>query len=125
MNHFLPILLPAIVLVAAFTTVPAQDGYKIEVFTNMTKSGQTQDCAKLELGSPIESIVPEYPLKARSLRLGGAVKVTARIGKDGSVIAVYEVTGPELLLEAAKTRRQKPNLPRRCATGIRSMPLEF
>ena len=102
MKH-LPLIFIAVVLVTvAPFPVFSQDDGKVEVFLSVSKPGIAFECTRFEIGSPAEVIVPEYPLEARSLRLGGAVRVSVAVGKSGKVIKINGTEGPEILVRPAK-----------------------
>ena len=44
---------------------------------------------------------PEYPAAARSAKLQGVIALDVVVGRDGSVIDVHAVNGPEVLAQAA------------------------
>ncbi|MDH3529584.1 MAG: TonB family protein, partial [Acidobacteriota bacterium] len=96
-------IVPAIFSLTLFSaSVLSQNNDRVDVFTNIARPDLPAGCEKLEMGSPIESITPEYPPEARSIRLGGAVKVIAEVGSNGSVAKIKDSTGPEALQQAAR-----------------------
>jgi protein TonB len=60
-----------------------------------------------ELGQLVRKVVPEYPLIAKQLGVQGAVVLSALIGKDGHVQNVQVVSGPPLLVQAARNAVQQ------------------
>lgn len=90
----IPIVQTIFVMVLSSTVALSQGNFRVDVFTSVTRPAPLPGCEKLDLGSPIESITPVYPPEAKSNRVGGAVKVTAEIGTDGSVQNIKESTGP-------------------------------
>ena len=56
----------------------------------------------MQLGELIRKVVPEYPIAAKQLHVQGQVLLTAIVGKDGRVEHVTTMSGPPLLVLAAK-----------------------
>jgi protein TonB len=50
----------------------------------------------------IRTIRPQYPSMARTARVEGAVRFTATVGQDGTVRRLDLLSGPEMLVEAAR-----------------------
>lgn len=84
----------------------AQGDDKIDVFTSVSAT-DSSTCTKFALGSPVETVTPDYPEKARSKRLGGAVRLIVQVDETGKVAKVLETEGDELLRDAAGAAAQK------------------
>lgn len=56
----------------------------------------------MQLGDVVRKVVPEYPIIAKQIGLQGAVVLLATIGKDGRVEQVKPISGPPILLNAAR-----------------------
>ena len=55
------------------------------------------------VGKPLVRPVPAYPYEAQQQRVEGTVKVHAVVGTDGTVRSVDPISGPEPLMDAART----------------------
>jgi protein TonB len=55
----------------------------------------------LQMTKLVRKVVPTYPQIAKQARIAGVVRLTAVIGKDGSVQDVQIVSGSPLLARAA------------------------
>jgi len=49
----------------------------------------------------IHRVDPEYPVAARHDRLQGVIALDVVVGRDGSVVAIHALNGPEVLAKAA------------------------
>lgn len=58
--------------------------------------------SETQLGEVVRKVVPEYPIIAKQIGLQGVVVLLATIGKDGRVEQVKPLSGPPLLLNAAR-----------------------
>lgn len=58
--------------------------------------------SEMQLGTLVRKVLPDYPAIAKQIRLQGAVVLLATIAKDGHVEHVEPVTGPRMLVAAAK-----------------------
>jgi protein TonB len=59
--------------------------------------------AKLQVAQLVSRVEPVYPQEAQQQRIEGTVKLHAIIGRDGSIHAIENVSGPPLLVPAATT----------------------
>jgi TonB family protein len=57
---------------------------------------------ELQQKSLIHSVAPVYPTDAKAQHVEGTVKLHVIVGKDGTVAKVNEISGPSLLVDAAK-----------------------
>jgi TonB family protein len=62
-----------------------------------------QNGKNVVVGKPLVRPVPAYPYEAQQQRVEGTVKVHAVVGTDGTVQSVDPVSGPEPLMDAART----------------------
>ena len=58
--------------------------------------------SEMQLGTLMRKVLPEYPAIAKQIRLQGAVVLLATIAKDGHVEHVQPVSGPAMLVGAAR-----------------------
>ena len=58
--------------------------------------------SEMQLGALVRTILPEYPAIAKQIRLQGAVVLLATIAKNGRVERVEPISGPAMLVLAAK-----------------------
>jgi TonB family protein len=66
-------------------------------------SSSGQNGKNVVVGKPLVRPVPAYPYEAQQQRVEGTVKVRAMVGTDGTVRSVEPVSGPEPLMDAART----------------------
>jgi hypothetical protein len=50
----------------------------------------------------IRKVSPEYPKEARKAHVSGQVRFTVIVGRDGTILAMQLVSGPPLLVDAAR-----------------------
>lgn len=72
------------------------------VVTQPPRPSRPPRVSTMQLGDLIRKVIPEYPIAAKQLGIQGQVVLTALVGKDGRVEHVQYVSGPALLVEAAK-----------------------
>jgi len=79
---------------------PPADASKVNEIAHVTQSGQS--ATKVEVGSLVKKVTPEYPPMAKSQRIQGIVRLGCTIGTDGKVHDIDVLAAPSpLLVEAA------------------------
>ena len=67
----------------------------------MATSTRIRMGGNVEAARLIHEVQPEYPVLARDARIGGTVRLTAIISREGTVENLYLVRGQALLVAAA------------------------
>ena len=68
-----------------------------------SRASAGQSGKNVVVGKPLVRPVPAYPYEAQQQRVEGTVKVHAVVGTDGTVRSVDPISGPEPLMDAART----------------------
>lgn len=81
----------------------------------MPKSGETLRISQgISQGLLIKKVAPSYPPQAIRMRIQGAVTLEAKVGKDGSIADVKQISGNASLgqsaMEAVRKWKYKPYL---------------
>ena len=74
-------------------------------------------CERFDPGEPVEAAKPVYPPNALAARIGGAVRVTALVAKNGRVEEIIETEGPAELRDSAVTALVKTRFARSVCDG--------
>jgi TonB family protein len=76
-------------------------GIRPAVQTVASTAGAMQVDSDVESALIVRKVAPVYPPLAKSARVAGAVRLSAVIGRDGTVQELHSLDGPALLIQAA------------------------
>ena len=76
-------------------------GIRPAVQTLANTAGAMQVDSDVESALIVRKVAPVYPPLAKSARVAGAVRLSAVIGRDGTVQELHSLDGPALLIQAA------------------------
>lgn len=94
-------------------SVSAQKKDRVETFPRIS-AASVKNCKNLQFGQVIFYLEPDYPIEAKTARIGGAVEVTVKVDAQGKVLELEKITGHRFLQgassEAATKMKFSPTL---------------
>ena len=101
-------------------TILGQKKDRVEIIPRISIEAAAKNCKTLQPGQVIFYLEPDYPVEAKTARIGGAVEVTVKIDDKGKVLEIEKVTGNRFLQGAASDAATKVKFSR---TTCASMPI--
>jgi TonB family protein len=88
-------------------TVRAQRKDRVEIIARISAEVAAKNCQTLQPGKVIFYLEPDYPVEAKTARIGGTVEVTVKIDEKGKVLEIEKVAGNRFLQGAASDAAAK------------------
>ena len=78
-----------------------ESGLKTPEVVSATEKPQAQVAAEVMEKLLVHKVEPTYPAEARKANLQGVIALDIVVGRDGSVVSMHALNGPDVLARAA------------------------
>ena len=96
----------------------AQKKDRVEIVPRILAEGAVKNCKNLQTGQVIFYLIPDYPVEAKTARIGGTIEAVVKLDENGKFSEIEKVAGNRLLQGAATDAATKIKFTRTTCDGI-------